>query len=250
VAPLTPEELQPVVREAIAIWAAAGIDAGQVSALNHVAVGIADFHGPWLGMAFPGAIWIDQDAAGYGWYIDATPGGGSAFPAVPGSPAYGKVDLLTVVEHELGHELGLDDTPTGGLMAVFLPTGTRRLPAALGNPDGKPEVRPLPGAIVPGPAGPTLTALAPLAAWSLDSQGVGDGDLVFVGGPVGGSVQDGGGNPVLVGGDGDSLQLGSAGRDLLLGGIGSCASGTALDQHDAALVSVVTEWPPADALAT
>jgi hypothetical protein len=185
VAPLTPEELQPVVREAIAMWAAAGIDAAQVSALNHVAVGIADFRGPWLGMAFPGAIWIDQDAAGYGWYSGATAGGSSALPAAPGSPAYGKVDLLTVVEHELGHELGFNDTPTGGLMAVFLPTGTRRLPAILGSPDGSVDVRPTCNASVPNPSGLTLTALAASAAGSLDSQSPGGGDLVFGGGPAG-----------------------------------------------------------------
>jgi PKD repeat protein len=128
--PLTPQELQPIVQEAIALWRAAGIDAAQLSALSHVAVGIADFQGPWLGMGFPGAIWIDVNAAGYGWYIDSTPGDASAFHATPGNPAWGKVDLLTVVVHELGHELGFDDTADGGLMGVFLPTGTRRLPVA------------------------------------------------------------------------------------------------------------------------
>src|SRR5262249_14859790 len=109
VAPLTTGELQPVVQEAIARWAAAGIDARQVSAPRQVTVGIAACPAPWLGMAFPGATWIDQNAAGYGWFLDAPPAGDSAFPAVPGSPAYGKVDLLTVVEHELGHVLGLED---------------------------------------------------------------------------------------------------------------------------------------------
>ena len=59
----------------------------------------------------------------------------------------GKMDLLTVVEHELGHELGLSDVnPTSNpsdLMASTLPTGVRRQPttqdldalfASLGGP--------------------------------------------------------------------------------------------------------------------
>jgi hypothetical protein len=126
--PLTAAKLQPVVQEAIARWAAAGINPAQVSALSHVTVGIAEFAGPWLGMAFPGTVWIDQNAAGYGWFLDPTPAADSVFPAAPGSPAYGRVDLLTVVEHELGHELGFDDTVGDGLMGVFLGTGVRRVP--------------------------------------------------------------------------------------------------------------------------
>jgi streptogramin lyase len=128
-APLTPEELRPIVQEAIARWQDAGISPAQASALSHVSVGIAEFPGPWLGMAFPGSIWIDRNAAGYGWYIDPTPAGDSEFPAVTGGPAFGKVDLLTVVEHELGHELGYGDTTGDGLMGVFLGTGERRVPA-------------------------------------------------------------------------------------------------------------------------
>jgi hypothetical protein len=42
-----------------------------------------------------------------------------------------------VVVRELGHGLGLDDTPGGGLMRVFLATGTRQLPTALGYPAGR-----------------------------------------------------------------------------------------------------------------
>jgi hypothetical protein len=123
------------VQEAIARWAAAGLDAQQWNILNRVTVGIADFPGPWLGMAFPGAIWIDQNAAGFGWYLDPTPAEDSEFPATPGSPAYGKIDLLTVVEHELGHELGLADDTGADLMGIFLPAGVRRTPTAheMGN---------------------------------------------------------------------------------------------------------------------
>jgi hypothetical protein len=133
VAPLTPGVLQPVIQEAIVRWQAAGIDNQQLSTLRHVTVGIAAFPGPWLGMAFAGAVWIDQDAAGYGCYVDVSPASDAAFPAGPGSAAFGKMDLLTVVTHELGHELGLDDTDGPGLMAVTLPPGTRRLPG------GEPE---------------------------------------------------------------------------------------------------------------
>jgi PKD repeat protein len=128
-APLTAAELRPIVQEAIARWQEAGISPAQASALSQVTVGIAEFPGPWLGMAFPGSIWIDQTAAGYGWYIDPTPADDSEFPAAPGGPAYGKMDLLTVVEHELGHELGYADTAGSGLMGVFLAPGIRRVPA-------------------------------------------------------------------------------------------------------------------------
>jgi hypothetical protein len=43
VAPLTPEEIQPIVQEAIARWAAAGIDPARLSTLSHVTFGISDF---------------------------------------------------------------------------------------------------------------------------------------------------------------------------------------------------------------
>jgi hypothetical protein len=97
-------------------------------------------------MAFPGAIWVDQDAAGYGWYLDASPATDGLFPATAGNGAFGKVDLLTVVEHELGHELGLADTTGSGLMGEFLPTGVRRVPA----PERAPEGSPGPGSVLPG----------------------------------------------------------------------------------------------------
>jgi hypothetical protein len=150
VADLTPAELQPVVRQALSEWAAAGIAPAQLRALSQVTVGIADFPGPWLGMAFPGAIWIDPDAAGYGWSLD------------PVRPVSGKVDLLTVVAHELGHELGFADTPGAGLMGVFLPTGTRRLPAGLGDPEGSTGVRSLPGGNAPSPRATGLGISTPV----------------------------------------------------------------------------------------
>jgi hypothetical protein len=156
-APLTPDELRPIVQEAIARWAGAGIDAGRLSALSQVTVGVAEFPGPWLGMAFPGAIWIDRDAAGYGWYIDPTPADDGEFPAEPGSPAYGKVDLLTVVEHELGHELGFGDNAGDGLMGQYLAPGTRRLPVLV-DPVAVNAVAAAPALAVPAVAPGTVSA--------------------------------------------------------------------------------------------
>ena len=79
-------------------------------------------------------------AAGYGWFVDETPGDDTEYAqgaqawqlaAVAGSPAAGRLDLLTVLCHELGHMLGLADVPVedgaARLMTAVLPSGTRRL---------------------------------------------------------------------------------------------------------------------------
>src|SRR5262249_29434459 len=86
-----------------------------------------------LGMETGGTIWLDQSAAGHGWYTesgadsaaDFTARGGQ-LQAVAGGAAADRMDLLTVVEHELGHVLGLADTAGAGLMNQWLTSGTRR----------------------------------------------------------------------------------------------------------------------------
>ena len=85
-------------------------------------------------------IEINQTAAGYNWYVNASPRSGQAFGlagpggeklAGPGSPAAAQVDLLTVLEHELGHVIGLaDNNQAGNLMDTTLGLGARRAPTA------------------------------------------------------------------------------------------------------------------------
>src|SRR5439155_6285139 len=123
--PLTLQQLQPIEEQAIRLWVAAGANP---ASFKDVDVQIVDLPRSGLGLAAADTIWLDRDAAGHGWFIDSTPGESSEFRATPQSPASGKVDLLTVVAHELGHVLGFEDTDGDGLMAEFLGTGMRRVP--------------------------------------------------------------------------------------------------------------------------
>ena len=70
-----------------------------------------------VGNTDQGVITLDNNAADHGWFIDATPGGNEEFlptsnpnvwVARPGSAAEGKMDMLSVLMHEYGHVLGLD----------------------------------------------------------------------------------------------------------------------------------------------
>ncbi len=131
---LTEAQLAPVVAAAAERWRAAGVPAARLqAAMRGLTIRIDDLPGSDLGSAGDGIIRLDRDAAGYGWFVDPTPADDAEFvPGAEHSPAAGRVDLLTVVAHELGHALGLDSDGGNGVMGEFLPTGVRRLPIARG----------------------------------------------------------------------------------------------------------------------
>jgi hypothetical protein len=126
-AALLPNQIDPIFSEAVRRWAATGLSGDAVAQLSATQVNLADLSGNTVGLADPGVITLSRNAAGNGWYVDPTPQSDAEF-ADPNGPQAGKMDLLTVIEHELGHELGRPDDTSGGLMDGVLPTGTRRSP--------------------------------------------------------------------------------------------------------------------------
>ena len=133
---LTQSEAEAVFAAALARLEAAGLSADAAGTLSTLTIEIQNLAGNLLGGALPGAIVLDTNAAGLGWYIDPTPLSDEEFPGdnltALTSPAAGHVDLLTVLLHELAHQLGGTDLDAGEfpnrLLADSLPPGQRRLP--------------------------------------------------------------------------------------------------------------------------
>ena len=86
---LSQSDLQPIVTEAIARWAAAGVDAASLAKLAQVQFVISDLPGSYLGETRLNQAFIDQNAAGYGWFVDPTPAVGRGVRIVKRRPAIG-----------------------------------------------------------------------------------------------------------------------------------------------------------------
>lgn len=132
---VTAADLDPIVRQAIAQWEAAGLDAESLARLGQVQVVVGDLAGSRLAEVRSNSICIDRDAAGHGWFIDRTPSlneefvqSGNSRQLIALDPrAVDRIDLQTVVEHELGHFAGFDhDNTADSLMSGTLGTGVRR----------------------------------------------------------------------------------------------------------------------------
>ena len=137
-APLTNSQLTAVVDAAVTRLESNFDEEPAAGTLSDVTIEIVDLPGNLVGLAHEDErrVQIDVDAAGYGWFVDATPLDDEEFSpvastyersALPESTATQRVDLLTVVMHELGHLLGHADDDGHSLMESTLPPGTRRL---------------------------------------------------------------------------------------------------------------------------
>ena len=144
---LTQEQLDGMVEAAIARWEAALIDTeiDVAAIIGEIEFQVMDFKGYGrgiLGQITPDVIYIDADAAGWGWYVDETPADDSEFEVVDGGEEENRMDLLTVVMHEIGHALGYDDLAADAedLMSATLDAGERWVP----DGDSLVDMSPLP----------------------------------------------------------------------------------------------------------
>ena len=114
------------------------LDPVQQNSLAQVSIQVVDLQGDALGHVISNTIYIDSNAAGYGWFIDTTPFDHAEFVyssdltliALEDGPTANQVDLWTVIMHELGHILGVDHA-VEGVMQNTLDPGIRKLPGFL-----------------------------------------------------------------------------------------------------------------------
>src|SRR5206468_1894752 len=118
-APLTLDMLKPIVAAAAARWEAAGIDPRRLNAqIQDVSFRIDDLTGADLAWSTPGVTTLDRNGGGFGWFIDSTPGDDSEFaPGAANRPAADQMDLLSVLAHELGIQLGSGEDNGTAVMA-------------------------------------------------------------------------------------------------------------------------------------
>jgi RTX calcium-binding nonapeptide repeat (4 copies) len=139
-------ELAAMAEQVKALWRSVpGITDAMLARLDAINVAVGNLEGTELGMVLGDTLLIDADAAGFGWFVDATPGESSeftveverdVFTAAPGSDAYGHYDLFTVLAHELGHVLGFDhkDAARFPVLRAELDPSMRYVMAAAAGP--------------------------------------------------------------------------------------------------------------------
>jgi hypothetical protein len=138
---LTEGDMIPLLAEGTKLWTAALAVAPELAgALGNFRFAVAQLPGTTVARTFGTTIYFDLDAAGSGWFVDATPQDSREFTrqadgrlvATRGGLADARMDSLTVAMHELGHVLGFGhDSAENELMAPAIRAGHRKLEASV-----------------------------------------------------------------------------------------------------------------------
>ena len=131
--PVTQTAAQTVLKSVVE-HVGPGLNSSETEKLENLDIQVVDLAENTLGRAVPGTIYIDINAAGYGWFVDATPGDHNEFSysseltllALPQSEAAKQIDLWSVILHEIGHILGHEHEDEGAMQETLSP-GVRKL---------------------------------------------------------------------------------------------------------------------------
>ncbi|MDF1811863.1 MAG: choice-of-anchor Q domain-containing protein, partial [Verrucomicrobiales bacterium] len=144
---LSADEIDYLANAAVERWKAADLSAEQLEALEAIEISILDIEGLAIAETNGYDIELDLNANGSGWFIDSTPfldeefdyaESSTVFRDTDGDAQHG-IDLLTVMMHEMGHVLGMEDiyesAQEHNLLYGGFEEGVRKLPVA-GQADG------------------------------------------------------------------------------------------------------------------
>ncbi|MDF1813217.1 MAG: autotransporter-associated beta strand repeat-containing protein, partial [Verrucomicrobiales bacterium] len=139
---LSEEEIQNITDAAVQRWSQTELTDAQRETLEAIEISVVDIEGLALGTTEGTHIYLDWNAAGSDWFIDETPFddeefefavSSTVFRDTDGEAQYG-MDLLSVMMHEMGHVLGLEDVYASqqnqNLMFGGFTEGERRLPVS------------------------------------------------------------------------------------------------------------------------
>ena len=135
------EDIETIRLAAIERWRQAGLIDSHLAQMETVTIQLQDLPRGKIGLTTQSLILIDLDASGLSWFVDNTPLEDSEFSFdvvtrefVRNDDSIGtRIDLLTLVMHELGHIVGLDDLldqpdTMPNVMNGHIASGVRRLP--------------------------------------------------------------------------------------------------------------------------
>ena len=131
IASLKPDELKVVAGAAIDRYQLAGASSDELDLLTSLSFAIVDLPGSRLGETVAGTVIVDINAAGHGWFVDASPEDDREFDvpmlATVSTAAHDRIDLVTVVLHDLKHALSFGHSSQAvDLMHEALELGKRK----------------------------------------------------------------------------------------------------------------------------